>query len=106
PLVITLTHASYESMVRTFRLPFRAIESTSVVGPFFWSSIDQDDEDPHLRTSASHFLLTFIPPTPKTKPPVVQKSSSANPTSAKKARPVAGKPCSPTLFQRESPRAS
>jgi len=31
------------------RLPFRAIEGTSVVGPFFWSSLDQDDDDPHLR---------------------------------------------------------
>jgi hypothetical protein len=36
-------------MVRTLRLPFRAIESTSVVGPFFWSSYDQDDADPHLQ---------------------------------------------------------
>lgn len=35
-------------MVRTFSLPYRAIEGTCVVGPFFWSSFDQDDEDPHL----------------------------------------------------------
>jgi hypothetical protein len=36
-------------MVRTLHLPFRAIEGTSVVGPFFWSAMDQDDDDPHLR---------------------------------------------------------
>lgn len=31
------------------RLPYRGIESNSVVGPFFWSAFDQDDDDPHLR---------------------------------------------------------
>lgn len=36
-------------MVRVMKLPFRAIETTAVVGPFFWSSHDQDDDDPHLR---------------------------------------------------------
>ncbi|KAK3333602.1 hypothetical protein B0T19DRAFT_418555 [Cercophora scortea] len=36
-------------MVRALRLPFRAIEGTSVVGPFFWSAFDQDDDDPHLQ---------------------------------------------------------
>lgn len=41
-------------MVRGMHLPFRAIEGTSVVGPFFWSSFDQDDEDPHLRMLSSH----------------------------------------------------
>ncbi|KAL2114143.1 hypothetical protein VUR80DRAFT_449 [Thermomyces stellatus] len=48
PNIITLTHEQYEVMVRGMHLPFRAIEGTSVVGPFFWSSFDQDDEDPHL----------------------------------------------------------
>ena len=36
-------------MVRVLKLPFRAIEGTSVVGPFFWCAFDQDDEDPHLQ---------------------------------------------------------
>ncbi|KAK0646562.1 hypothetical protein B0T16DRAFT_413742 [Cercophora newfieldiana] len=49
PRYLSLTHWSYEEMVRVMRLPFRAIEGTSVVGPFFWSSLDQDDEDPHLQ---------------------------------------------------------
>ncbi|CAM1505370.1 Fc.00g110070.m01.CDS01 [Cosmosporella sp. VM-42] len=49
PKVISLSKDAYESMVRELRLPFRAIESTSVVGPFFWSAFDQDDEDPHLQ---------------------------------------------------------
>ncbi|KAJ9161560.1 Magnesium transport protein CorA [Coniochaeta hoffmannii] len=49
PHYISFTAQAYESMVRTLRLPFRAIEGTSVVGPFFWSAYDQDDEDPHLQ---------------------------------------------------------
>jgi hypothetical protein len=35
-------------MVKTLRLPFRAIEGTSVVGPFFWAAFDQDPDDRHL----------------------------------------------------------
>jgi hypothetical protein len=49
PNYITLTPAHYESMVRTMHLPFRAIEGTSVVGPFFWAAYDQDGSNPHLR---------------------------------------------------------
>ncbi|KAK0621309.1 hypothetical protein B0T17DRAFT_283929 [Bombardia bombarda] len=49
PRFISLTHPNYEDMVRTMRLPFRAIEGTSVVGPFFWSAFDQSDDDPHLQ---------------------------------------------------------
>lgn len=51
PKVISLQKDNYESMVRVMKLPFRAIETTAVVGPFFWSSHDQDDDDPHLRES-------------------------------------------------------
>lgn len=37
-------------MVRTLHLPYRAIEGTSVVGPFFWCAHDSaDDNDPHLQ---------------------------------------------------------
>ena len=46
---MSLTHTAYESMVRHLRLPYRGIETTSVVGPFFWSALDSDDDDPHLR---------------------------------------------------------
>lgn len=49
PKYISLTHSGYEEMVRALRLPFRAIEGSSVVGPFFWSAFDQDDDDPHLQ---------------------------------------------------------
>ncbi|OAA58583.1 hypothetical protein SPI_06656 [Niveomyces insectorum RCEF 264] len=46
---ISFTHAQYIDMVRTLRLPFRAVEGSAVVGPFFWSAYDvQDDADPHL----------------------------------------------------------
>ncbi|KAG5933432.1 hypothetical protein E4U53_000989 [Claviceps sorghi] len=49
PKVISLPRDSYAAMVRVMKLPFRGIETTSVVGPFFWSSFDQDDHDPHLQ---------------------------------------------------------
>ncbi|KAK3357491.1 hypothetical protein B0T25DRAFT_539342 [Lasiosphaeria hispida] len=49
PRYISLSHRSYEDMVRILRLPFRAIEGTSVVGPFYWAALDQDDDDPHLQ---------------------------------------------------------
>lgn len=32
-------------MVRTLHLPYRAIEGTSAVGPFFWCAHDTEDED-------------------------------------------------------------
>lgn len=49
PKVISLPKDSYENMVRVMKLPFRAIETSAVVGPFFWCAYDQDDENPHLR---------------------------------------------------------
>ncbi|KND95085.1 hypothetical protein TOPH_00642 [Tolypocladium ophioglossoides CBS 100239] len=49
PKVISLPKDSYEKMVRVLKLPFRAIETTAVVGPFFWCAYDQDDDDPHLQ---------------------------------------------------------
>lgn len=36
-------------MVEKLRLPYRGIESTSAVGPFFWCALDQDEERPHLQ---------------------------------------------------------
>ncbi|KAF3769867.1 hypothetical protein M406DRAFT_248876 [Cryphonectria parasitica EP155] len=42
---ISFTAAEYESMVRALHLPYRAIEGTSVVGPFFWCAHDEDDDD-------------------------------------------------------------
>ncbi|KAK7417907.1 hypothetical protein QQZ08_011447 [Neonectria magnoliae] len=49
PKVLSLPQDTYESMVRELNLPFRGIETTAVVGPFFWSALDQDDDDPHLQ---------------------------------------------------------
>ncbi|KAH9985102.1 hypothetical protein F4779DRAFT_629972 [Xylariaceae sp. FL0662B] len=48
PMTLSLRPSEYDSMVRTFHLPFRAIEGTSVVGPFFWSNLDHEPNDPHL----------------------------------------------------------
>ncbi|KAI2472047.1 hypothetical protein F4781DRAFT_385108 [Annulohypoxylon bovei var. microspora] len=49
PLYISLKKEAYESMVRTWHLPFRAIEGSSLVGPFFWCSHDQDENNRHLQ---------------------------------------------------------
>ncbi|ERS97220.1 hypothetical protein HMPREF1624_06551 [Sporothrix schenckii ATCC 58251] len=46
---ISYTHNEYIAMVRKLSLPFRAIEGTSIVGPFFWAALDQDDANPHLQ---------------------------------------------------------
>ena len=47
-------------MVVTLNLPYRAIESTSAVGPFFWAAWDQDEENPHLRI-IPHSILPSRP---------------------------------------------
>ncbi|KAI0408742.1 hypothetical protein F4802DRAFT_548902 [Xylaria palmicola] len=49
PNFISLPHEQYRSMVRKMRLPFRAIEGVSLVGPVFWCEYDQDEDDPHLQ---------------------------------------------------------
>ncbi|KAI2637426.1 hypothetical protein GGS21DRAFT_476911 [Xylaria nigripes] len=49
PNFISLTHEQYRSMVRKMRLPFRAIEGGSLVGPAFWCEYDQDEDDTHLQ---------------------------------------------------------
>jgi hypothetical protein len=59
PQVVSLDPEHYESMVRALRLPTRAIEGTSVVGPFFWSSFSNEpgSNDPRLRTFPDSLLL-------------------------------------------------
>ncbi|KAK4179781.1 hypothetical protein QBC36DRAFT_61163 [Triangularia setosa] len=42
PSYISLSHSNYTLMVRALKLPFRGIESTSVVGPFLWCALDPD----------------------------------------------------------------
>ncbi|KAI1451560.1 hypothetical protein F4805DRAFT_471564 [Annulohypoxylon moriforme] len=49
PQYISLKRTSYQSMVRAWHLPIRAIEGTSLVGPFFWCSHDQNEDDRHLQ---------------------------------------------------------
>jgi len=63
PHVISLQKSEYKSMITTMNLPFRGIESGSAVGPMFWSAIDQDWENPHLRKlspSEAEFHLTRL----------------------------------------------
>ncbi|KAI1074703.1 hypothetical protein F5B20DRAFT_573946 [Whalleya microplaca] len=49
PHFLSLPYKDYESMVRTFHLPFRAIEGHSLVGPFFWCNYDHDEDDRYLQ---------------------------------------------------------
>ncbi|CAJ2510187.1 Uu.00g060870.m01.CDS01 [Anthostomella pinea] len=49
PQFISLPPESYKSMVRKMHLPFRAIEGSSLVGPFFWCADDQDEANRHLQ---------------------------------------------------------
>jgi hypothetical protein len=48
PTTISLPKDKFESMMRGFRLPLRGIETTAVVGPFFWSGLSADKDDPRL----------------------------------------------------------
>lgn len=49
PRTISFATESYEVLVREMKLPFRAIETSSAVGPFFWWTYDPDPVDPVLR---------------------------------------------------------
>lgn len=49
PKHISLPKDKYESMMLAFNLPLKAVETTSVVGPFFWSALAGDRESPYLR---------------------------------------------------------
>ncbi|KAI1313556.1 hypothetical protein F5Y03DRAFT_381135 [Xylaria venustula] len=49
PNFLSLSHEHYKSMVRKMRLPFRAIEGGSLIGPVFWCEYDQDEDDRHLQ---------------------------------------------------------
>lgn len=49
PHYISLTASAYKEMVEAMHLPYRGIESTSAVGPFFWCALDQDEENPRIQ---------------------------------------------------------
>ncbi|KAG9236685.1 hypothetical protein BJ875DRAFT_371599 [Amylocarpus encephaloides] len=49
PQHISFTSQQYKSMIEVLNLPYRSIESTTCVGPFFWAAWDQNEEDPHLQ---------------------------------------------------------
>ncbi|KAK0716018.1 hypothetical protein B0H67DRAFT_582215 [Lasiosphaeris hirsuta] len=49
PNVISLSRSEYTSMVRKWHLPTRAVEATSVVGPFFWYGHNRDSDDPRFQ---------------------------------------------------------
>ena len=47
--MLSLPKALYISLVSTFHLPRKAIETTAAVGPFFYSSLTSDPHDPRLQ---------------------------------------------------------
>ncbi len=73
PMTLPFSAIDYHSMIKIFNLPFRAIEGTSIVGPLFWSNLDHEPNDPHLRTLGTPHL----PVIPDTR---LQISSSAKRT--------------------------
>jgi len=50
---VSLPKDAYESMVRAMHLPVQGIQTSSVVGPFFWYELDQDAANPRLRKFSS-----------------------------------------------------
>ncbi|KAK7962039.1 uncharacterized protein PG986_002864 [Apiospora aurea] len=46
---ISLPKDSYKTMMETFRLPLQALETSTVVGPFFWWAQHEDSEGKHLQ---------------------------------------------------------
>jgi len=44
PSVISLPPDKYSRMMAEFHLPFKAIEGSSTVGPFFWAGYDNPHE--------------------------------------------------------------
>ncbi|KAK5657410.1 hypothetical protein OQA88_2980 [Cercophora sp. LCS_1] len=60
PTSISLTADNYESLVRKMHLPLQIAESSSVVGPFFWSAATETLPDPSTITSSKgHMQLIF-----------------------------------------------
>ncbi|KAF4121232.1 hypothetical protein GMORB2_2194 [Geosmithia morbida] len=51
PQIISLPKDVYKDMVQVMKLPYKGIETSAVVGPFFWSVMDGDDDGkgPHLK---------------------------------------------------------
>lgn len=49
PNVISLSRDHYEKMVMGMQLPLRAIETSTVVGPFFWWICDEEAANPVIR---------------------------------------------------------
>ncbi|KAB5523098.1 hypothetical protein GE09DRAFT_977065 [Coniochaeta sp. 2T2.1] len=47
--VISLSKDAYKSLVREMQLPLQAIQTTSVVGPFFWYEYNPDPANPRLQ---------------------------------------------------------
>ena len=69
PSVISLPPDKYSKMMTEWHLPYKGIDGSSTVGPFFWSAIDHDDkhtfrmwistgENPRSQSSDYRFLWT------------------------------------------------
>ena len=49
PRTLSLPQDKYKQLVREWRLPTRAAETSAVVGPFFWHELVELDGEKHLR---------------------------------------------------------
>ncbi|KAK8016779.1 hypothetical protein PG993_014968 [Apiospora rasikravindrae] len=57
---ISLPKESYKTMMDQFRLPLQALETSTVVGPFFWWAHHEDSDGKHLRNLPSCFAYPFV----------------------------------------------
>ncbi|EMR67371.1 hypothetical protein UCREL1_5631 [Eutypa lata UCREL1] len=48
PRVISIPKDKYRGLVREWHLPARAVETSAVVGPFFWYDFEEHDDDKHM----------------------------------------------------------
>jgi hypothetical protein len=49
PKVLSLPEGFHQKLIEGMRLPYSWIETSSTVGPFYWSSIEANGGDPCLR---------------------------------------------------------
>jgi hypothetical protein len=90
PHIISLQKEDYKNMVQRFRLPLRAIETSTVVGPFFWWTYDDDDPNDSIMRM---FLGEASMKEKKTMLIILQNSCFVNPMFRGKGSREGGRLC-------------
>ncbi|KAI9649438.1 hypothetical protein NHQ30_002014 [Ciborinia camelliae] len=61
PDTISIPSYHYISMTEAWKLPFRAIECSNAISVLFWSSLDEAEENPHLRLYSLRLIYSTVP---------------------------------------------